>query len=155
MKRIAKSTITTSKDVERVMNERNLLEELKSDFIVKLQYAFQDDKYLYFIMDFVDGGDMFNVLRQKEKLPESIVRTYIAELIIALQYLHSIDVLYRDLKLENIMIDRFGHIKLVDMGSGCFDLGYNSIWGTIDYLSPDALLSSKTDKSNDFWALVI
>lgn len=136
------------------MNERYLLEELKSEFIVKLRYAFQDDKYLYFVMDFVDGADLYNLLRYQGKLPESVVRTYIAELVIVLQYLHSCDVLYRDLKLENIMIDRSGHIKLVDMGSGCFDLGCNSVWGTIDYLSPEALLTSKTNKLNDWWALV-
>ena len=154
MKRIAKSTITTERQIERIMNERNLLEELNSDFIVKLHYAFQDDKYLYFVMDFIDGGDMFSIVKYQGKLDENIVRTYAAELILAIEYLHSRNIMYRDLKLENIMIDRQGHIKLIDLGSCCLDLGCNSVWGTIEYLSPDALTTCKTTKSNDWWALV-
>lgn len=136
------------------MNERSLLEDLRSDFIVQLQYAFQDDKYLYFVMDFIEGGDMFTLLRLQGRLSEEVVRTYIAELVVAMQYLHSRDIVYRDLKLENIMIDRAGHVKLVDLGSGCLDLGCNSVWGTIDYLSPEALIHSKSDRTNDWWALV-
>lgn len=136
------------------MNERQLLEELDSDFITKLSYAFQDDKHLYFVMDYVEGGDLFNVVQRQGRLDERVARTYIAELLTAIQYLHSKNVLYRDLKLENIMIDRAGHIKLVDMGAGCIDLGCNSAWGTVDYLSPHALINSKCDKANDLWALV-
>lgn len=154
MKRVAKSSISTNSQLRHVRNERAFLEDLSSPFIVKLKFAFQDDKYLYFIIDYVEGGDLFNIIRVQGTLAEDVVRTYAAELVITLQYLHDQNVIYRDLKLENIMIDRTGHIKLVDLGSACLDLGANSVWGTTDYLAPEAFLQSKVNKLNDWWALV-
>ncbi len=88
----------------------------KHPFIVELHYAFQTPEKLYFVLDYVNGGDMFYHLRKKGRLSEKDVRIYTAEMILALSHLHENGYIYRDLKPENVLIDATGHIKLADFG---------------------------------------
>jgi serine/threonine protein kinase len=92
------------------------LEAVHHPFIVGLAYAFQTQQKLYMVMDFVQGGDFFTYLRREGRLPEERVQLYVAEIALALHHLHSLNVVYRDLKPENVLLDHEGHVKLTDFG---------------------------------------
>ena len=92
------------------------MEKIKSPFIVDLHYAFQTDEKLYFIMDFLNGGELFYHLRKEQRFTENRARFYAAQLICALECLHSSGIIYRDLKPENILLDRDGNLKITDFG---------------------------------------
>ncbi|ORZ38002.1 kinase-like domain-containing protein [Catenaria anguillulae PL171] len=99
------------------MSERNvLMRNMKHPFLVGLQYAFQTPAKLYLVLDYVNGGELFFHLQRERRFPEDRVRFYAAEIVSALEYLHSLGIMYRDLKPENILLDRDGHIALTDFG---------------------------------------
>uniref|UniRef100_A0A915DNE9 Ribosomal protein S6 kinase n=1 Tax=Ditylenchus dipsaci TaxID=166011 RepID=A0A915DNE9_9BILA len=96
--------------------ERNILAQIRHPFIVKLHYAFQTEGKLYLILDFLRGGDLFTRLSKEVMFTEEDVKFYLAELILALEHLHSLGIVYRDLKPENILLDADGHINVTDFG---------------------------------------
>ena len=108
-------TIAKSEE-QYVLSEVNILRELNSDYIVKLYYSFQEGNYLYFVMDYMSGGDFDNLLQNCSPIEEKHAKLYSAEIIIALEYLHSKNIFYRDMKPNNILIDPKGHLKLTDFG---------------------------------------
>lgn len=116
MKSLKKDVILKRKQKESTLAERNILEKITSPFIVKLHYAFQNDSRLYFVMDFLNGGEIFYHLRREQRFSEDRVRFYAAEILIALECLHNNGIIYRDLKPENVLLDSDGHIKLTDFG---------------------------------------
>jgi serine/threonine protein kinase len=83
---------------------------------VSLHYAFQSPERIYFVLDFVNGGELFYHLRKKVRFSESHTKFYAAELILALDHLHKMGFIYRDIKPENILLDSEGHLKLTDFG---------------------------------------
>ena len=93
-----------------------ILERINHPFIVKLHYAFQTPERLYFVIDFLNGGELFFHLRKETKFNEHRARFYAAEIILALECLHGNGIIYRDLKPENVILDSDGHIKLTDFG---------------------------------------
>ncbi|KJH52422.1 kinase domain protein [Dictyocaulus viviparus] len=99
-----------------VKAERDILAEADSPWIVKLFFSFQDDRCLYFVMEYVPGGDMMQLLINKGIFEEKLARFYIAELTCAIDYVHSLGFIHRDIKPDNILIDQHGHIKLTDFG---------------------------------------
>ncbi|EYB92813.1 hypothetical protein Y032_0189g1172 [Ancylostoma ceylanicum] len=99
-----------------VKAERDILAEADSPWIVKLFFSFQDDRCLYFVMEYVPGGDMMQLLINKGIFEEKLARFYIAELTCAIEYVHSLGFIHRDIKPDNILIDQQGHIKLTDFG---------------------------------------
>lgn len=154
MKRVAKSQLESAKDIQRAENERKIMEMNNHPFIINLHYAFQTDKFLYYVMDFAEGGELFTILRHKGKLSEKIVQQYAAEIILALAHLHSNNILYSDLKLENLLIDRDGHILLTDFGLSQINRENYSVVGTREYLAPESILNKTVTKAVDWWALV-
>jgi serine/threonine protein kinase len=116
MKILKKSELVRRRQVERTQTERTILAAVKHPFIVCLHYAFQNRQKLYMVMDFVQGGDFFTLMRKFKRLPEAWVKIYIGEIALALQHLHDMDVVYRDLKPENILLCGDGHLKLTDFG---------------------------------------
>ncbi|CAJ0568183.1 unnamed protein product, partial [Mesorhabditis spiculigera] len=106
----------TEQQASHVKAERDILAEANSPWIVKLFFSFQDERCLYFIMEYVPGGDMMGMLITMGIFPEKLARFYTAELTCALEYVHSLKFIHRDIKPDNILIDREGHIKLTDFG---------------------------------------
>ena len=101
---------------ETCIAERDILEKIDSPFIVKLHYAFQTPAKLYFVMDFLNGGELFYHLRKDQKFSERRACFYAAQLVEALRCLHMNGVIYRDLKPENVLLDHQGYIKITDFG---------------------------------------
>ncbi|CAB3408177.1 unnamed protein product [Caenorhabditis bovis] len=116
MKCLEKADIIMKQQAAHVKAERDILAEADSPWIVRLFFSFQDESCLYFIMEYVPGGDMMTLLIQKGIFEESLARFYIAELTCAIEYVHSVGFIHRDIKPDNILIDQFGHIKLTDFG---------------------------------------
>ena len=116
MKVLKKSVIAAKGQTEHTRSERAILCEIRHPYIVRLRYAFQSDEKLYLVTDYYNGGSLFYHLRKSRGFPEPRARFYGAELVLALDHLHSNGVIYRDLKLENILMDHLGHIALTDFG---------------------------------------
>ncbi|CAH8313455.1 unnamed protein product [Eruca vesicaria subsp. sativa] len=116
MKKLKKSEMLRRGQVEHVRSERNLLAEVDSNCIVKLYCSFQDDDYLYLIMEYLPGGDMMTLLMRKDTLSEDEARFYVAEAVLAIESIHKRNYIHRDIKPDNLLLDRIGHLRLSDFG---------------------------------------
>ena len=116
MKILRKSEVLKRNQVAHVKAERDILAEADNEWVVKLYYSFQDSKFLYFVMDYIPGGDLMNLLIKFGIFPEDLARFYIAELVLAIESVHNMGFVHRDIKPDNVLIDRDGHIKLTDFG---------------------------------------
>lgn len=160
MKVLSKKMIVQKKEVAHTIGERNILVQTattESPFIVNLKFSFQTPTDLFFVTDYMSGGELFWHLQREGKFPEKRAKFYIAELILALEHLHNNDIVYRDLKPENILLDATGHIALCDFGlSKIFTDSNttNTFCGTTEYLAPEVVLDdSGYTKLVDFWSL--
>jgi serine/threonine protein kinase len=156
LKILKKNLIVKKKQIEHTKTERYLLEILNHPFIVKLHFAFQDEKKLYFVTEFMQGGDLFFHLSKNSQYKEKDVKFYASEILLAIEYMHSQNFIYRDLKLENILIGKDGHIKLTDFGlskilNDSNDKTY-TICGTPEYLAPEILFDKGYDKTCDWFS---
>lgn len=102
--------------IETLKAERNIFEILSGTYVTKAYYSFTHGLYLCFLMEYMVGGDFSTILKLYTCLDEIIVKFYMAELVLALEYLHDNGIVHRDLKPENILLDEKGHIKLADFG---------------------------------------
>ncbi|KAG4397637.1 hypothetical protein AAZX31_10G171200 [Glycine max] len=116
MKKLKKSEMLRRGQVEHVKAERNLLAEVDSNCIVKLYCSFQDEEYLYLIMEYLPGGDMMTLLMRKDILTEDEARFYVGETVLAIESIHKHNYIHRDIKPDNLLLDRNGHMKLSDFG---------------------------------------
>ncbi|KAK3190345.1 hypothetical protein Dsin_029906 [Dipteronia sinensis] len=116
MKKLKKSEMLRRGQVEHVKAERNLLAEVDSNCIVKLYCSFQDEEYLYLIMEYLPGGDMMTLLMRKDTLTEDEARFYVGETVLAIESIHKHNYIHRDIKPDNLLLDRNGHMKLSDFG---------------------------------------
>ncbi|XP_027690941.1 serine/threonine-protein kinase LATS2 [Vombatus ursinus] len=116
MKTLRKKDVLNRNQVAHVKAERDILAEADNEWVVKLYYSFQDKDNLYFVMDYIPGGDMMSLLIRMEVFPEHLARFYIAELTLAIESVHKMGFIHRDIKPDNILIDHDGHIKLTDFG---------------------------------------
>ncbi|KAK2814830.1 hypothetical protein Q7C36_023096 [Tachysurus vachellii] len=158
IKVLQKKVILKRREQKHIMAERNvLLKNVKHPFLVGLHYSFQTTDKLYFVLDFVNGGELFFHLQKERTFPESRARFYIAEMASALGYLHSLNIVYRDLKPENILLDFQGHIVLTDFGlckEGISQADTTSTFcGTPEYLAPEVLRKQPYDNTVDWWCL--
>ncbi|XP_051502762.1 ribosomal protein S6 kinase alpha-5-like isoform X1 [Myxocyprinus asiaticus] len=160
MKVLKKATIVQkAKTAEHTRTERQVLEHVRqSPFLVTLHYAFQTDTKLHLILDYVNGGELFTHLVQRVRFKEQEVTLYSGEIVLALEHLHKLGVVYRDLKLENILLDSTGHIVLTDFGLSKefheVERAY-SICGTIEYMAPEIVAGGESghDKAVDWWSM--
>ncbi|ESO03016.1 hypothetical protein HELRODRAFT_187100 [Helobdella robusta] len=158
LKRMKKSHIVETRQQEHILNERNIMLECKCDFVVKLFKTFKDNKYLYMLMEPCLGGELWTLLRDKVSFDDSTSRFYVSCVIEALTYLHSKGIIYRDLKPENLLLDDYGYIKMVDFGfAKKIGVGRRT-WtfcGTPEYVAPEIILNRGHDATSDLWSLGI
>uniref|UniRef100_A0A452T665 non-specific serine/threonine protein kinase n=1 Tax=Ursus maritimus TaxID=29073 RepID=A0A452T665_URSMA len=154
--------VQRAKTQEHTRTERSVLELVRqAPFLVTLHYAFQTDAKLHLILDYVSGGEMFTHLYQRQHFKEAEVRVYGGEIVLALEHLHKLGIIYRDLKLENVLLDSEGHIVLTDFGLSKEFLTEEkertfSFCGTIEYMAPEIIRSkSGHGKAVDWWSLGI
>nr|CAB3266027.1 serine/threonine-protein kinase Sgk3 [Phallusia mammillata] len=158
VKVLQKKSIMKRNEQKHIMAERNvLLKNLKHPFLVGLHYSFQTSDKLYFVLDYVNGGELFFHLQRERTFSEARARFYAAEIASAVGYMHSLNIIYRDLKPENILLDSEGHIVLTDFGL-CKEgiQGHDTtttFCGTPEYLAPEVLRKQPYSKAVDWWCL--
>ncbi|KAF2164720.1 hypothetical protein M409DRAFT_25113 [Zasmidium cellare ATCC 36951] len=156
VKVLKKAQVIKMKQVEHTNDERKMLQRCRHPFLITLWGTWQDAKNLYMVMDFIEGGELFSLLRKSQRFPNPVAKFYAAEVTLALDYLHSMNIIYRDLKPENLLLDRHGHIKITDFGFAkeVPDITW-TLCGTPDYLAPEVVSSKGYNKSVDWWSLGI
>lgn len=153
MKVLEKENIVKTKQVEHTLYEKRILEAIRFPFTVSMEFSFKDNSFIYFIMPFVQGGEMFTHLRRMTKFDETLSKFYASQVILALEYLHFCNMVYRDLKPENILIDRNGYLKITDFGFCKILQGRTwTLCGTPEYLAPELILSKGYGFSVDWWS---
>jgi serine/threonine protein kinase len=155
LKMMKKSRIVKYKQLDHIQNEVRILSRIRCGFVVNLHAVFQDDNSLYMMLDYIPGGELFSYIRKMERLEPILYQFYACELVCALHYLHSLNIAYRDTKPENILIDRNGHIRLVDFGfAKIIDDRTYTLCGTPEYLAPEVIQGNGHGLAIDWWALV-
>eukprot|EP00116_Pleurobrachia_bachei_P003417 sb/3463679/ len=180
IKVVDKQSILKRNEAKHIMAERNvLIHNVKHPFLVSLKYSFKTNEKLFFVLDYVNGGELFFHLQRERTFHESRARFYAAEIASAIGYLHSIDIIYRDLKPENILLDKElsegqavqpltssnrpnltlpqGHIKLTDFGlckeGIALNKTTNTFCGTPEYLAPEVIQKQPYTNAVDWWCL--
>ena len=174
VKKIKKEVLYLKNQVLHVRNEQILMSKVKSPWIVELKASFQEDDYLYLVMEFLPGGDLMNLLIKRDILTEDEARFYIAELILSIESIHKLDCIHRDIKPDNILIDKTGHVKLSDFGlakisdklyeqnnikysndndnANKHERNYSCV-GTAYYVAPEVLTKSGYGPEIDWWSV--
>ena len=158
MKSMRKDQLISDGITENVLIERNVLMEGQCPFILTLSFYFQTPQRIYYVTPFIKGGDLFHKLRNDGYLKEDLVKFYTAQVAIALQHLHDIDITYRDLKLENILLDEDGFIKLCDFGASVRLRGTEKdtyFAGSPEYASPEMITFEGYTFMTDWWSFGI
>ncbi|XP_058446417.1 cGMP-dependent protein kinase, isozyme 2 forms cD4/T1/T3A/T3B isoform X2 [Malaya genurostris] len=156
LKQMKKSQIVETRQQQHIMSEKEIMSEANSDFIVKLYKTFKDRKYLYMLMESCLGGELWTILRDRGHFDDSTTRFYTACVVEAFDYLHSRNIIYRDLKPENLLLDVSGYVKLVDFGFAKKLQSGRKTWtfcGTPEYVAPEVILNRGHDISADYWSL--
>ncbi|KAJ3356586.1 camp-dependent protein kinase catalytic subunit [Allomyces javanicus] len=150
MKVLKKAEVVKHKQVEHTLNEKGILEQLDHPFLVGLHSTFQDSANLYLVLEYVNGGELFTYLRRSQRFSNNVAKFYAAEVVLAFEYMHSKDMIYRDLKPENLLLDAQGHIKITDFGFAKYvpDITW-TLCGTPDYLAPEIIQSRGYGKAVD------
>jgi len=155
MKILNKSALIERDEVEHTRTERAILELAHHPFLVKMSYAFQTPEKLYLVMNFANGGELFSHLKKEKRFSEDRARFYVAEITLGLKYLHARDIVYRDLKPENVLLAKDGHIVLTDFGLSKMlkeTERTKTFCGTPEYLAPEILLKKGHGKPVDWWS---
>uniref|UniRef100_A0A5F7ZHF2 protein kinase C n=1 Tax=Macaca mulatta TaxID=9544 RepID=A0A5F7ZHF2_MACMU len=158
MKVVKKELVHDDEDIDWVQTEKHVFEQASSNpFLVGLHSCFQTTSRLFLVIEYVNGGDLMFHMQRQRKLPEEHARFYAAEICIALNFLHERGIIYRDLKLDNVLLDADGHIKLTDYGMCKEGLGpgdtTSTFCGTPNYIAPEILRGEEYGFSVDWWAL--
>ena len=157
MKRIKKAILKDRSLKESTENEKEILLNLNHPFLLTMTYLIENEKRYYFFLDYIEGGNLFKNMEKVKRFPEETVKFYSAQLALGLEYLHDNNLIHRDLKLENVLIDKEGYAKLWDFGLakllGCSnDITY-TFWGTTEYLAPEVLNNTGHGMAVDWWTL--
>eukprot|EP00347_Sterkiella_histriomuscorum_P000586 403375278 len=157
MKIINKEMIKKRGKIKQIMTERNILLKSKHPYIIQLEEAFQSKYHLHLVLEFCPGGELFYHLQLRGRFSEAQTRFISAQIICALEYLHSNEILYRDLKPENVLVDIEGHIKISDFGLSRENFKFSNIsdsfCGSPEYISPEMLLRGIHTRMIDFYQL--
>ena len=169
IKKIKKSVLLQKNQIKHTRDEQDFLSKIKSNWIVELKCSFQEGDFLFLVMEFLPGGDLMNLLILKDILKEEEAKFYICEIILAIEAIHNLDCIHRDIKPDNILIGKDGHIKLSDFGlakiadnifkedifnyKGNKHIRNYSCVGTAYYVAPEVLQKSGYGKEIDWWSL--
>lgn len=156
VKRLVKAVIVKQKQVEHINTEKRILSQVEHPFIVNLLAAHKDKRYLYIVLEFVQGGEFFGYLRKQKRLHIDHARFYAATVALVFEYLHRSDIIYRDLKPENLLLDCDGFMKVTDFGfAKVVPLRTYTLCGTPEYIAPEVLLNKGHGRAVDWWTLGI
>jgi microtubule-associated serine/threonine kinase len=173
LKRVNKQRMLMKKQVDQVFHERDILSYTENPFVVGFLCTFQTKNHLYYVMEFVEGGDLASLLKNVGSLPVEMARLYFAESVLALEYIHSLGIIHRDLKPDNFLITSEGHIKLTDFGLSKVGLASATatmvddhmnrdrqfkdakVLGTPDYIAPEVILGQPYGFAVDWWSMGI
>jgi len=158
MKVIDKEYMLKKEQVRHTVQERRIMSSVSFPFLVRLQSHFQTRGSLCLVMELVKGGELFEHLRSVGKFKEDKARFYVREILVSLEYLHSLGLVYRDLKPENILLNEAGHVKITDFGFSTMMSSTTPRWtlcGTPEYLAPEVILGHGHGVGVDWWALGI
>lgn len=156
MKLLIKERVVKTKQVEHTLNEKRILQAMEFPNLVRLIYCFKDPSNLYLVLNFENGGELFTYLRKSRRFPETMAKFYCAQVVLAFEYLHSLDIIYRDLKPENMLICSNGYTKITDLGFAKrlgTDLRTYTLCGTPEYLAPEVIKHRGYGKSVDWWTI--
>jgi serum/glucocorticoid-regulated kinase 2 len=158
MKCIRKDIILENEQMENIQLEKDILYTINHPFLVNMEFVFQNEFRIYFLMKFVRGGELFRHLVEVRMFPENQAKFFAAQVAMALAHLHSKKIIYRDLKPENVLVNEDGYLLVADFGLAKFvkqgELA-NSFCGTAEYLAPEMLIGNGHDFTVDWWALGI
>jgi len=154
LKALCKDHIAREAMEQHIQNERSVMSVMDSDFIVRLHGSYHDENNIFFLLEPVIGGELFDVYAEQNLFGNQVnAKFYIACVTLALEHMHQKRVIYRDLKLENCLLDELGYVKLTDMGIAKIVLGKTyTICGTADYFAPETLRQTGHNRAVDWWA---
>jgi serine/threonine protein kinase len=153
MKKMSKRRIMDYGHTEHILTEKAILSRIAHPFIVRLVDTFNDDHYVYIFSEFAQGGELFSRVRLGA-INEAAAAFYVAEVALALKYLHKQHIVYRDVKPENVVLDAAGHVRLVDFGFAKRIAARSwSICGTIEYLAPEVIRGDGGSFASDWWGV--
>lgn len=156
LKAVSKVQVVQTGQKGHIISEKRVMEKFDHPFLLKLFGYYHDSKCLYFLLETCLGGELFTVLRSKMFFEESIAKFYAATVTMAFEYMHSMDIIYRDLKPENLLLDSRGFLKVVDFGFAKEVHGRtHTLCGTPDYLAPEVITGKGHGKGVDWWTLGI
>ncbi|KAJ8408356.1 hypothetical protein AAFF_G00257700 [Aldrovandia affinis] len=172
MKKINRQNLILRNQIQQVFVERDILTFAENPFVVSMFCSFETRRHLCMVMEYVEGGDCANLLKNMGPLPVDMTRMYFAETVLALEYLHNYGIVHRDLKPDNLLITLMGHIKLTDFGLskiGLMNMATNlyeghiekdtrefidkQVCGTPEYIAPEVILRQGYGKPVDWWAM--
>lgn len=157
LKILSKSNVVERNQIQHTKAERRILEETDHPFLCRLEFAFQTEGNLYLGMEFLSGGPLFYHLQVNKKFSEERARFYCAEVILGIGYLHSHNILYRDMKPENLLLDKDGHVVITDFGLSKQNNGAeqtaDTICGTPEYVAPEVLQAQPYGRAVDWWSV--
>ncbi|KAJ7988495.1 hypothetical protein DPEC_G00324150 [Dallia pectoralis] len=174
MKKINKQNLMLRNQIQQAFVERDILTFAENPFVVSMYCSFETRRHLCMVMEYVEGGDCANLLKNMGPLPVDMARMYFAETVLALEYLHNYGIVHRDLKPDNLLVTSMGHIKLTDFGLskvGLMNMTTNlyeghiekdarefsdkQVCGTPEYIAPEVILRQGYGKPVDWWAMGI
>ena len=158
IKSMRKDILIETDQVESTKLERDILLRCNHPFLLGMDFVFQNDLRIYFVMPFVKGGELYLHFAKNKRFPEEAVKFYAIQIILAIGYLHEQGIAHRDLKLENILIDEDGYLKIIDFGLAKIikdEEEAMTFWGTPEYIAPEVISRKGHDKSVDWWAVGI
>ncbi len=159
MKCISKKLVHKKNSIDSMKTERDIMARIDHPFLVNLKCAFQTESKLFLVMEFLAGGELFFHLSKQGLLKEDTAKFYMAEIVLALEHLHSLGIIHRDLKPENLLLGSDGHVRLTDFGLAKDTEGgdeggrLRTICGTSEYMAPEMILKKGYGKAVDWWSL--
>ena len=154
LKCVSRAKVINHQIAPNLINEREILMQIESNFVMKLVRTYKDDKRVYFLFEFINGEDLFDAIRHIDIVDDSAAKFYIGCLVLGLEALVSKAVLHRDLKPENVMVDKYGYAKIIDFGTAKIVPGRTqTVVGTPHYMSPEVITQKGYSFSADIWSL--